>query len=248
MPKRWQQQRLYVVDVGNRFAANRRLGLGGHDESLTATRPRTKPDVLLNLSRCTLKVGARRASASDGQAHGLVRYWNSWNESPEGAHVFNAHDRLYCGRRSRGCLASNLELLLFCRIVDVNFQQKAIQLCLREWVGSLLLDGIARREDLKRIGQLVCGAPSSDLPLLHRLQQCGLSLRWRAIDLVSEHQVLEDRSLHEAQLAAYAPLRLDLVKEVSPSDVGRQQIRCELNPSEGHSQCLRNTAHQEGFR
>ena len=40
-----------------------------------------------------------------------------------------------------------------------------------------------------------------DLPLLHRLEQRGLRLRRRAVDLVAEEQVGEDRARPELEVA-----------------------------------------------
>ena len=47
-------------------------------------------------------------------------------------------------------------------------------------------------------------AARGHLPLLHRLEQGGLGLGRRAVDLVGQDQVGEDRPGHEAQLAGAA--------------------------------------------
>jgi hypothetical protein len=51
-------------------------------------------------------------------------------------------------------------------------------------------------------GSAAVGRPADrHLPLLHRLQQRRLRLGRRAVDLVGQQHVGEDRPLHEAELA-----------------------------------------------
>ena len=64
-----------------------------------------------------------------------------------------------------------------------------------------------------------------DLALLHRLQQGGLRLRRRPVDLVGEHEVAEQRAFLEDELA----LAADLLEHGIPGDVAGQEVRGELN-------------------
>ncbi len=72
--------------------------------------------------------------------------------------------------------------------------------------------------------------------LLHRLEQRRLGLRRRAVDLVGEEDLREDRPLHEAQRA----VTVLLVEDLRAGDVGRHQIRRELNPLEREIEDLRD--------
>ena len=65
-----------------------------------------------------------------------------------------------------------------------------------------------------------------DLPLLHRLEQRALHLRGRAIDLVGEDEVREHRPERYLELAEL------LVEDPSSDDVGRDEVRGELDPLE----------------
>jgi len=65
-----------------------------------------------------------------------------------------------------------------------------------------------------------------DLALLHGLQQRGLRLGRGAIDLVGQHHVGEDRSPGEDELLTLG------VEDAAAGDVGRQQIRRELDAAE----------------
>jgi len=69
-------------------------------------------------------------------------------------------------------------------------------------------------------------SPPIETVFAHRFQQGGLGLGRRAVDLVGQHHVREDRSLLELELAGL------LVVDVGAGDVGRQQIGRELNPLE----------------
>ncbi len=84
-----------------------------------------------------------------------------------------------------------------------------------------------------------------DLQLLHRLQQGRLSLRRRAVDLVGQQDVGEDRPLDERQLP---PARGDVfLDDVGAGDVGRHQVRGELDALEPQVEDLRQRLDQQGL-
>ena len=64
-------------------------------------------------------------------------------------------------------------------------------------------------------------AGDRDLVLLHRLEQAGLGLGRRPVDLVGEDQVGEDRSRLEPE----DPLAALLDQDVRAGDVGGHQVR-----------------------
>ena len=67
-----------------------------------------------------------------------------------------------------------------------------------------------------------------DLVLLHRLEQARLGLRRRAVDLVGEDEVREDRPGLELE----DPLAVLLDEDVGAGDVGGHQVGGELDPVE----------------
>ena len=71
------------------------------------------------------------------------------------------------------------------------------------------------------------------LPLLHRLEQRGLRLRGRAVDLVGQQQPGEQRSLAEAELVGA------LVVEERAGQVAREQVGGELGAREVQPERLR---------
>ena len=88
------------------------------------------------------------------------------------------------------------------RIVDHDVQHEAIELRFRQRIGAFLLDRILRRQHEQRPIELMAHAADRDLILLHRLEQRRLRLRRRAIDLVGQDDVGEDRAGHEPNRCA----------------------------------------------
>ena len=95
----------------------------------------------------------------------------------------------------------HLLLLLEARVADQQLEQEAVELRLGQRIGALVLDRVLRGDDDERLGQRMRRALDRHLPLLHRLEQRGLGLRRRAVDLVGEQQVREDRAFAEAERA-----------------------------------------------
>ena len=105
------------------------------------------------------------------------------------------------------------------RVADAEAQHEAVELRLgqREGAGEVLR--VLRRDDEERLGQRDGLAVDRDLPLVHGLEQRGLRARARAVDLVGEQDVREDRPLAEDELA------VALVVDGDADDVAREQDR-----------------------
>nr|BFE76466.1 hypothetical protein GCM10020092_097670 [Actinoplanes digitatis] len=110
--------------------------------------------------------------------------------------------------------AQHLPLLVPGRVTERDAQHEAVQLGLRQRVRALVLDRVGRGQDVERRVQPVGDALDRDLLLLHGLEQGGLGLRRRPVDLVGEQHVREDRAGAEGEVA------LALVIEERAGDVG----------------------------
>ena len=115
--------------------------------------------------------------------------------------------------------------------------EEAVALGLGQRVGALVLDRVLGGEHEERVGQRVRDAVDGDLALLHRLQQRGLGLRRRAVDLVGQHDAGEHRPGAEHQLAAAQRHRA--------RDVGGQHVGRELQAPELDAQRSRRRARQQ---
>ena len=115
-------------------------------------------------------------------------------------------------------ILDDANLLVLARVAERGAQEEAVELGLRERERALLLDRVLGREHEERIGQLARDAVDRDLLLRHRLEERRLRLRHRAVDLVDEHDVREDRARPELEVA------LALVEDRQPGHVGRLQV------------------------
>ena len=112
------------------------------------------------------------------------------------------------------------------RIAERDAQQEAVELRLRQRERALVLDRVLRREHDEGHRQIVRHAVDRDLPLLHRFEQRGLRLRRRAVDLVREHDLRDDRAGPELEVAR------PLVEDRDAGDVAGQEVRRELDALE----------------
>src|SRR6266508_2058840 len=93
---------------------------------------------------------------------------------------------------------------------------------------NAVLDEDPRRlDDHERPPERVADAVDRDLVLLHALEQGGLRLRRRSVDLVDQEDVVEDGPGPELELVRA------LVEDVHPRHVRGKQVRRELDPREG---------------
>ena len=129
------------------------------------------------------------------------------------------------------------DLVLDRGVVDHELEQEAVDLRLGQGVGALGLDRVLRGEHEERLGHAVRLAADRDLVLLHRLEQRGLHLGGRAVDLVGEQQVGEDRAVlgPERAVAGLPDARAD--------EVGGQQVGRELDAAERAAQHGGERAH-----
>ena len=93
------------------------------------------------------------------------------------------------------------QLVLGARVAERGAQEEAVELRLGQRERALVLDRVLGREQQERVGQPARRAVDRHLLLGHRLEQRRLRLRHRAVDLVDEHDVGEDRAGPELELA-----------------------------------------------
>ena len=104
----------------------------------------------------------------------------------------------------RDALVRKVEHLVFTlriRVVDQDLEEKTVELRLGQLEHVPMLVRVLRRDHEERIRKLVRLALDRHLPLLHRLEQRRLCARRRAVDLVREQHVREDRAGEEHLLA-----------------------------------------------
>ena len=143
-------------------------------------------------------------------------------------HARGVGDRSDVGERRAARVArQDLGLDLRRRVADRQPQHEPVELCLGQGVGALVFDRVLGRDDHERGPERVGLGVDRDLTLLHALEQGGLRLGGGTVDLVTQHDVGEDRARLELEVA------LLLVEDVDARDIGRQQVGGELEPAEG---------------
>src|SRR6266542_2763531 len=158
-------------------------------------------------------------------------------------HVHFAHSRLrteqlldadHLGQRLERMLhalrVEDVHLLVRLRIAELEPDEEAVELRLGQREGALVLDRVLGRHDQERIGELVGRAVDGDLTLLHRLEERGLRLRGRAVDLVGQHDLAHDRTGSELEARSL------LVEDRDARHVRGQQIGRELDAPERAAQ------------
>ena len=165
-----------------------------------------------------------------------------------GGHEFDlarGHARHGLGAARRGRREDAL-LLVGRRVVDRHVEHEPVELRFGQRVGAFLLDRILRGQHEQRALQRIPDAADRHLIFLHRLEQRGLRLGRRAVDLVGQDDVREDRAADEADL----PLarRRVFLDHFRAEDVGRHQVRRELDARELEVEHLRDGVDQQRLR
>ena len=228
MAERRQGDRADVVDRDVEPPVEQRTDLAGGHERLRAARRPAVADVLADeLGRARLvRVGRRE------HAHRVGRDVRRDRDGPgEPLHLDDLGRRADLGGRSRvgaGRPLDDRDEVLLGRERDHDLEQEPVELRLGEGIGALHLERVLRREHEERRIERVALPGDRDLVLLHRLEQAGLGLRRRPVDLVGEDEVGEDR----ARLEAEDPAATLLDEDVRAGDVGRHEVRRELDPVE----------------
>ena len=131
------------------------------------------------------------------------------------------------GRAARPVIRSTMtNSSVGARVADEDLEHEPVDLRLGQRVRALGLDRVLGRQHEERARDLERLAADRHLALLHDLEQRALDLGRRAVDLVGEQQVGEDRPERRPELA-----RL-LVVDPRADQVGRDEVRRELDPLE----------------
>ena len=133
------------------------------------------------------------------------------------------------------------QLLLAVRVVDPHVQQEAVELGLGQVVGAFLLDGVLGGQHHEQLRQVVGLLAHGDLVLAHGLEQRRLHLGRRAVDLVGQQHIVEQRAGPELELAAL------LAVDVGADQVRRQQVGRELDAVEIALDALGERLHGSGL-
>ncbi len=163
-------------------------------------------------------------------------------ESPDIVAGEERFDRLRLpGRR----LHDDRHFVVFRQVVDQDIEHESIELGFGQRIGALHFDRVLRRQHEERLFQRIAHAAGRDLMFLHGFQQRRLRLGRRAVDFVGQDHVGEDRAFDELQFAMAVGR---LFQNFGAGDVGRHQVRRELDAMKFQMEDLARRADQQGFR
>ncbi len=130
------------------------------------------------------------------------------------------------------------------RILDQDLHQEAVELGFGKRIGSFHLDRILRGHHKEGRIELEGLRSAGDGVFLHGLEQRGLGLRRRAINLIGQHQMMgEDRARRKAKLAR-AVLGID---DHAADNVSRHEVGSELDARVFQVQDARQGPQQRGL-
>ena len=85
-------------------------------------------------------------------------------------------------------------LLVWRRIADDDLHHETVDLRFGQAVRALVLDRVLRRENREELGERMRLPADRHLAFLHRFEECALHFGGRAVDLVGEQEIGEDRA------------------------------------------------------
>ena len=230
MPQDRKRHRLDILEVDDGTPVEKRAGLPPQQQRLTSPRASTPPNPLPHELGRLFAGRTRRTHQARGILDDVVGRRHVAHHSVQLLDLIAARHRVDPRLLRPGCHRENPPLFLGGRILDHDVEHEAIELGLRQRICAFLLDRILGGENEQRTVQGVTDAADRDLVFLHGLEQGGLSLGRRPVDLVGQENVREDRAVNEAN----HPLagRPVFLNHLRAQDVGRHQIGRELNTVE----------------
>ena len=131
-------------------------------------------------------------------------------------------------------------------MLDDDVEHEAIELRFGQRIRAFELDRVLRREHVERLLERVGPALNRDTVFLHRFEKRRLRFRRRAVDFVCEDDIREDRPWRKHHLPP--PRRRIFLDDVGAGDVGRHQVRRELDAVELQVEHARHRMDEQRLR
>ena len=198
-------------------------------------------DERVQLLQAALRGFSRCENKLDDIALDLAVHINRFGRTARLQNLLGSHDGLGPGHRPRAHAAHDFELFVAVRVPHRQLEHEAVHLRFGERVRPLLVDRVLRGEHQERRRQREGRLADRHRVFLHGLEQRRLDLGGRAVDLVGEDHVGEDRALLGLELG------LLRVVDQRADQVRGQQIRRELDALERGPDRVGERADGEGF-
>ena len=240
-----QGESLHVFERGIEATVQDGTGLGSGDQVQAGPRSATPGDEVLDEAGCVFLAGTGGPDKRCNILEDVVGYRNPGDEILEREDVLPANHFLEGATTTAGHAAHDVDFLLLGGIVHVDLEHEAVKLRFRQGIGAFLFEGVLGSQYEERGLESEVFAPSRNHLFLHGLKEGRLGLGRGAVDFVRQHDVGEDRSLaeHEPALPGFRVV----LEEFTTRDVGRHEVRGELDPLEGEGKRFGDGADQKGF-
>src|SRR5579862_3039946 len=126
-------------------------------------------------------------------------------------------------------------------ITHLDAHQEAIELRFGQRIGAVMLNGVLRGNDEKRMRKLQSLAVHRHLRFVHSFEERRLRARSSAVDFIGEHDVGENRAGTKLELARFR------IVNAYAENVARQQVRSELDALECTVKRFRESLGQSGL-
>ena len=194
------------------------------------------------------RIGASRPAGPgklNGVTHNFVGNRHFADKTLEFDNLRPADGLLEFDLAQRGRLAHDLDFVFLIEVIDDDVEHEPVQLSFRQRVGTFQFDRVLRSQNVKGLLENVGVALDGNRSFLHCLQKCGLRLRRRPVDFVRKNDVRKNRALHENTY----PLTRHAIffDDFRSCDVGRHQVRSELDALEIQVQDLGDRGDQQRF-
>jgi hypothetical protein len=243
VPERRQRHRAHVVEPGGEPPVEQRARLGREQHGLRAPGRGAEAHVALDDGRGLGVVGVRVLQEAHRVVLHVPRDGHLAHQSLRRHDVLAPEHRRHLGVMIAGGAVENRVQLFAPGERHVQLEEEAVELRLGQRVGALALERVLRGEHEEGLFEPVGGARHGHRVLLHRLEQRRLRLRRRAVDLVGEHDVGENRPLAKTERP---PARAGvLVDHRGAQDVGGHQVGRELHAREVQAERPGQRAHEQ---
>ena len=234
-----------IFQRGHVGSAQCRTGLAAEDEILNGTRTGSPADIFLEPLGGVRRIGAGAANDFDGVVVNVIGHGDPADEALKLENFLTGQEGIQRCLVDTGGFTGDAFFFRSGRVIDVDEEHEAVELCFGKRVGSFLLDGVLRRKNEEGGIELVGSAKHGDVAFLHGLKHGRLGLGGRTVDFVGEDDVRKDGAFYEFELAFSAVAVV--LNDVGSGDVGGHQVGCELNAVEVEMEGLGNAGNEKGF-
>jgi len=245
VPHHWYRGGADIVIGSLATAVEHRPCLGGEDEVLAGSWAGAAVDKVVDEIGRAVAAGPRGPHEPHGILGDDVGHGHAPHDSLEVEDVLLREHFLRVRPMDVSGGVHDLFFFELGGVIDEDIEHESVELRLGQGVCAFLLERVLRGEHEKGHFEAVRVSGGRYAVFLHRLEECGLCLRRRAVDLVGKEHIGEDRPADESEV--FLSGSLFLLQDVGPGDVRRHEVGRELHSLELEVEDLSYCADHQSF-